>query len=471
MFTKILAFLIYPLFLPLKFVLNFLIYKTTKNAQEFMTNEIEEIEMVNSEVGEVPVTVRTRKDTEIDFLQYRSPTYIHPMTWGVAQELASMLLRANKPEPITTKILVKIFTETAGATKTKWNKNRQCYVVDFSCFRCNLWDSYYQEVLEFEFNPKTSHYAVIDRQGNRYTPEHFNWNSCLLHMISSYAIFVPAGSHNWVHFAFPDTMATLVNQKLPKNSFLYHLLVPHCRFTNRINYQALWIQKSTDNQQNLLYKLIPWKAFPFYAETFRSGILYNTTQKYQDIKSHFIMPEHLDKSIPYFIYLRAYFDVINNFVKRVSPYIENDAYNILTNYMEHFFTGFKELDKIQVLSVFIFQVGIWHLTDHLTYFPYAKKYGFTEIRKPITEPISLGDVSLYDRYRFRNFLNIFVNFNPHPKLDQSLLNIDAYGFDKNSSAYADAISFRNDLLETDKRLKTKNMAFFPIERQIQSVCF
>ena len=139
--------------------------------------------------------------------------------------------------------------------------------------------------------------------------------------------------------------------------------------------------------------------------------------------------------------------------------------------MEHFFTGFKELDKIQVLSVFIFQVGIWHLTDNLTYFPYAKKYGFTEIHKPITEPISLGDVSLYDRYRFRNFLNIFVNFNPHPKLDQSLLNIDAYGFDKNSSAYADAISFRNDLLETDKRLKTKNMAFVPIERQIQSVCF
>ena len=33
------------------------------------------------------------------------------------------------------------------------------------------------------------------------------------------------------------------------------------------------------------------------------------------------MPEHLDQSIPYFIYLRAYFDVINNFVKQVTPYI------------------------------------------------------------------------------------------------------------------------------------------------------
>lgn len=58
------------------------------------------------------------------------------------------------------------------------------------------------------------------------------------------------------------------------------------------------------------------------------------------------MLEYLDKFIFYFIYLRVYFDVINNFVKWVSFYIENDVYNILINYMEYFFMGFKELDKI-----------------------------------------------------------------------------------------------------------------------------
>ena len=113
----------------------------------------------------------------------------------------------------------------------------------------------------------------------------------------------------------------MTKREVRRNCHALYIVSLRKSCTNRINYQALWIQKSTDNQQNLLYKLIPWKPFPFYAETFRSGILYNTTQKYQDIKSHFIMPEHLDQSIPYFIYLRAYFDVINNFVKQVTPYI------------------------------------------------------------------------------------------------------------------------------------------------------
>ncbi|MDJ0901114.1 MAG: hypothetical protein QNJ55_20120 [Xenococcus sp. MO_188.B8] len=471
MFNRILAYLFYPLFLPLKAVLHFCLYKTAKDAHDFLTNDIEEVENVNSEIGQVPVTVRTSKDTELDFIKYRSPTYIKPMTWGVAQELAAMFLKVNKPQPINEEILVRIFTETAAATRTQWDEKRQSYVVDFSCFRAGVWDGYYQDVLEFEFNKEHAHYAIIDRQGNHYTPDHPNWYSCLLHVICSYAIFVPAACHNWIHFAFPDTIATAVNHKLSKDSFLYHLLAPHCRFTNRINHQALWIQRSTDNYPDLRHKLIPWMPYPFYGENFRNGVLYNTAQKYQDIRDHFGIPDQLDTAIPYFAYLKAYFDVINKFIQSITPYIENDVYAILANYMESFFPRFKEIDKTQVLSVFIWQVGIWHLTDHLTYFPYAKEYGFTEIRKPITEPFSLSEVSSYDRYCFRSFLNVFVMFNPNPKLNQSLLNIDAYNFPKDSELYAAAVSFRDNLLEIDRQLKAKNLQFVPIEKHIQSVCF
>ena len=470
MLTKILAYLFYPLFLPLNILLRFALYKAKKQA-ESLSNEIEEVAMVNSELGQIPVTVKTTKATELDFLEYRSPTYIAPMSWGVAEEFAAMVLKSNQPQPITEDILVRIFTETAGATRTQWDEKRQSYVVDFSCFRAGVWDGYYQDVLEFEFNKEHAHYAIIDRQGNRYTPDNRNWNSCLFHVICSYAISIPGGAHNWVHFAFPDAIATAVYQKLPKNSFLYHLLAPHTRFTNRINHQALWIQKSTDNYPDLRHKLIPWITFPMYGENFRNGIFYNTAEKYKDLHEHCLMPHKLDTSLPYFVYLKAYFEVIEKFVKQVIPYIENDAYDILANYVESFLPGFKELDKTQILSVFIWQVGIWHLTDHLTYFPYAKKYGFTEIRKSITKPFSLADVSSYNRYCFRSFLNVFVMFNPNPQLNQSLLNIDAYNFPKDSELYAAAVSFRDNLLETDRQLKAKNLQFVPIEKHIQSICF
>jgi hypothetical protein len=467
MLNRILGYLFYPLISPLYLLLRIALYKAAKKA-EYLSNE-EEVAMVKYEAGEVPVTVRTTRETELDFIKYRSPSYIAPMTWGVAHELAAMLLKSNRPQPITEDILVRIFTETAGANRTHWDKNRQCYVVDFSCFRTGVWDGYYQDVLEFEFNVERCHYAVIDRAGNRYTPESANWNSCLLHVICAYTLFIPLAAHNWIHFALPDSISTAVYKKLPKNTFLYHLLAPHTRFTNRINHQAVWVQKSADNYPDLRHKLVPWKSFPKDGKKFREDILYNTGKKYENFIEHFSMPYHLDTSIPYFAYLKAYFDVIESFIKKLTPYIEDDTYAIIADYLESFFVGFKELDKTQVLSVFIWQVGVWHLTDHSTYVPYAREYGFTEIRKPITETISLKDISGYNRYRFCNFLNIFGRFNPNPKLDQSLLNIDAYGFSIDSQPYAIAKAFRNDLLELDRRLKDDGNAFVSVEQHIQSI--
>jgi hypothetical protein len=429
------------------------------------------VAMVDSETGQVPVSVKTTRETELDFIKHRSPTYLSPMTWGAAHELAAMVLKSNRPQPITEDILVRSFTETGGVHLTRWDKSRQAYVVDFSSFQVQFWEGYYQDILEFEFNIEHSHYAITDRSGNRYTPEHPNWNSCLFHLICSYTTCLALASHGWVHFAFPDTMATAICQKLPNDTVLYRLLAPHARFTNRINYQALWIQPSTDNYPDLHHKLIPWLCFPTYGEQLRNSAMYNSIQKYKSLDDHCSMPDHLDTSIPYFVYLKAYFKVINTFIKKVNPYIENDTYAILADYLESFFPEFKELDKTQVLSMFIWQVGIWHLTDHLTYFTYAQKYGFTEMRKPITEIFSLADFSSYNRYFVRNFLNAFAMFNPNPNLDQSLLNIDAYGFLPDSEPYTAAVAVRDDLLEIDRQLKAKGLAFVPVEKHIQSVCF
>jgi len=56
-------------------------------------------------------------------------------------------------------------------------------------------------------------------------------------------------------------------------------------------------------------------------------------------------------------------------------------------------------------------------------------------------------------------------------LTQSLLNISAYNFSKDSLAYNYAVTFHDDLLECDHQLKTQNLQLVPIKKQIQSVCF
>ena len=43
-------------------------------------------------------------------------------------------------------------------------------------------------------------------------------------------------------------------------------IAPHVRFTNRINYQALWIQRSSDNAPTFKKKLVPWLSVPFEAD-------------------------------------------------------------------------------------------------------------------------------------------------------------------------------------------------------------
>lgn len=470
MLNQIVTYLLYPLVLPLNILLKLAIYKARKDSASLGNGE-EVVKVVQSDFGQTPLTVKVPREAELDFIDHRSITYVGPSSWGVARQLADLLLQSNKPEPIDEHILVRMFTETSGSQITYWDEKRQCYVADFSCYLAGVWEGYYQDVLEFEFDVKRAHYAIIDREGNRYTPDDPNWNSCLLHIALIYTIVIPLAAHSWMHFGFPDGIADMVNHKLPRNTFLYQLLAPHCRFTNRINYQALWVNKSTKNYPDLRHSLVPWLCMPTDVENVRKSALYNITKHYKEINQHFSLPEDLDGSIPYYFYLKSYFPAIENFLKKISHYIEEDAYNMLADYMETYYPGFKQIDKVRVLSVFIWHVGIWHLLDHQSYVPYVRKYGFTVLRKPITDSFSAKEISSYNRYRVNNFLNVFARFNPNPNLDQRLLNIESYGFTENSEPHAAAVAFREDLIETDRRLKEKGMAFLPVEEHIQSICF
>jgi hypothetical protein len=68
-------------------------------------------------------------------------------------------------------------------------------------------------------------------------------------------------------------------------------------------------------------------------------------------------------------------------------------------------------------------------------------------------------------------MKTFVTFNPNPDLDQSLLNIEAYGFAPASGAGKAAIDFKQDLLALDASLAAEGRALVPVARMVQSVCF
>ena len=46
--------------------------------------------------------------------------------------------------------------------------------------------------------------------------------------------------HNWVHFALPSAVAVITKKVLPDSSILKQLLLPHIRFTSRINHQGYY---------------------------------------------------------------------------------------------------------------------------------------------------------------------------------------------------------------------------------------
>lgn len=418
----------------------------------------------------VPMTKEVPRELERDFLQHRSTTYFKPMTFGVAEEMSLMILGKNKPQKPDRKIIDKMFLETAGALMTHWDNSHNAYVASFETMRTQLWENYYFSIEKVIFNPKSDEYTIVDKNGQTYNPTHEMWETALYHLVACYSIAVPSASHNWVHFAYPDSIAAFVHSELPRDSVLYQLLSPHTRFTNRINHQAVWIQKATDNSQTLQDTLTPWKNFPFSGEDFRHTLLENTSNHYEDMKFHFKYPHNMDTSIPYFYFLKEYYNTVEKFVRNISNHIEPENYKKLADYMEEKLPGFKSGDMIEALAVFIWQVSVLHSTEHLSFFNLAMSHGFTEVKQPISTRFSLDNISSYNRFRFRCFLRVFVTFNPNSKLDQRVTNIDAYNF-QSSELKAFAQSFREDLLALESQLKSNSRNLVALDTMVQSVCF
>ena len=105
--------------------------------------------------------------------------------------------------------------------------------------------------------------------------------------------------HNWVHFALPSAVAVITKKVLPDSSILKQLLLPHIRFTSRINHQghysnskialwrhhngldsrllntikALFLPVASKNTNGFVDRYLrPWSSLPMTKEVFIENV-------------------------------------------------------------------------------------------------------------------------------------------------------------------------------------------------------
>jgi hypothetical protein len=415
----------------------------------------------------VPVSYIANRDQEIDFVKWRSPTYVEPMSDGVVDETVAALLGRNVPEAFDASTLARMALYCPSAYLIK--KEGDVYVLDLAAL--SLFPYRPLTISQFRFNLERSEFAIIDISGRLHKPEDTSWETALAHAMCWMTIANPAGAHNWVHFALPDAAASVHDRMTQRDTTLWRLLAPHLRFTNRINYQALWIQRSSDNAPTFRKALVPWLSMPFYPDQFRGGILRNTQRHYSALPRHFDLPSSLDPEVPYFRFLNDYYAVVERFAAAIDPELEQGAWDEFARGVDAELPGFMRIPRVKALAVLIWQVGVVHICDHLTYFEFGMRYGFMRVPRSLKTPYTRKDVGRWDRWKTRNFMKTFVTFNPNPNLDQRLLNIGAYGFAPASAAGKAAARFKQDLLALDAQLAAEGRALVPVDRMVQSVCF
>jgi hypothetical protein len=466
----VLTLLLYVLLQPVKLALSLAIGKARK-AVETMP-PVTEILDHHETTAHVPTCTRIPADLEADFLLHRSPAYLEPMVLGTAREAARALLGTIGPEDPTPEALAKTALGSATAWRTRRDDERGVWVCDLSPMQHHrFFVPHAAEVDRFEFDLDRGHFVIFDRDGRGIRAGDPRWQGALRKATAQVSVHVPAGAHSWVHFWVPDVVAARVWTTLPRDTNLFRLLAPHVRFNCRINMQALWVQKSTDNEPSGAKGLVPWLSFPIYKDDFRALVARDVAEHYERYPHLPDLANALDTRIPYFAYLKAYYDEIRAFVDAIAPHLERDVWERFAKDVDPLYPGFSDGGMEETLARFIWQVGVVHLSDHHSYLPFARRYGFSALGMTIDD-LGRQRPPRYNAYRFRCFLNVFVQFHPATTgLDQRMLNVAAYGFPHGSELNAQALRFADRLRAVDERLAKEGLQILPVDELIQSVCF
>jgi hypothetical protein len=337
-----------------------------------------------------------------------------------------------------------------------------------------------RSVSKFNFNVNTREVEIILVNGDRVLEGDKVFPTAMNQLIGWYTQLVPGALHNWVHFHMPDAISDIVAyfHADMRNSVLGHLLAPHVRFTAMINSLGVFRQEATDNKPDEpgccgTYKK-PWGGIRTTGEEFRMGVIENTAHNYEDMVKFCQKCPDFDISIPYFFFLRSHYEVIKKFVTAVAPYIDPKDYGWLVSKLKTYNCNIERVPMIDFLTAFIWQVGIVHVTDHMSFTVQSLEYCFNQPSEDIYVPFSVSDVNVWDRWRTRNEFNMFFGYHPNPSVKHHMADVENYmfsTFDKIPECEAAAQQFKQDILAMDAALREARIHIYPVWGMPQSVCF
>ncbi|XP_039270479.2 uncharacterized protein LOC120345133 [Styela clava] len=374
---------------------------------------------------------------ELDFLVNRSFAYIWRMCFWTPQELTLFLLKEQKIKLISDGQLAYVVLCTVFGHSVRWDEERNMFrlrmdgLEDIQLFEGFCWDA--REIFVSEDCKK----IIIkmneedEYHSDCHPDERHNFDLAKLHAQVCLSFMGPGLSHNDVHFIFPSTMAVMSKQHLDHNGVLFKLLSPHFRFTERINFQALRVQKATNNKRSLDRLFFHWQPFPVTKEIFRDAIAKkckeyylvegakeceateeiissdendaryengdsdNTTEslnrekgKKSSKRTHMIFPPDFvtDKSrrkVPYLNFLYQYYKVIRRYVQDLSPFIDREEWKKFSSEVANYVPRFDKVEMVEAITSFILKVGVVHYCDHGSYTRYfAYPYACMSMRAP-----------------------------------------------------------------------------------------
>nr|XP_039270481.1 uncharacterized protein LOC120345134 [Styela clava] len=451
-------------------------------------------------------------ENELDFLYNRSPAYLWRMCFSMPWELVKTILR--KIQLISDAQLAYVILNSVFAHSVHWDNDRKMYrlvMEEFGDFF--LFQSFYWDVRHVLVSPDTKKIIIQMSDGQEYNSDceqrlrpTFDLAKLHVHVCLSY--FAPGLSHNHVHFVLPSAVAVLSQKLLNRNGILYKLLYQHFRFTERINYQALRVQKATNNKRSALDRLFFfWQPFPLTREQFLESVAKKCKKHYFDKgmqecaeeqeeimdiimepRIHHLFPpafaaDKVLQTIPYLNFLAQYYFVVRDFVKSMIPFIDDNEWKLLSTEVAKHVPRFDKCSMVDAIATYIHQVAAIHFCDHSSYLRYfAFKYGSMAIRVPF-EPfenleaweefasehnLDLEDVRknplLLMRQRdvllTRSFLLIFVDFIPSANLNLQLIDTE-YEFIDNGPIMA-AEKFRQRLRALDGNLRCLQKSVLPV---------
>ncbi len=409
-----------------------------------------------------------------DFAKYRAITYIPKVEEAYDRYYSFLLNLDTKSETLSIpddKQFLLILYHTPMALYIK-KTNSRTHTVDISDLIYLRNFAGYYDIRKIDIDTETNKLTFFTKNNEKINSEHPLYHVAKIHATVCLTYFSPGIGHSWVHFDFPCVVSAICYNMLPNGSVLHKILTTHTRFTLAINNQALRVQQATNNHNNWKGKLDPIKPFPVTADTF----VFSNSRRVLDFYKkcgEFHCPPTFNEDIPYCKILMLYYHEIRKFIESIKEDIEKNLLADFITELNKYFPVVNEFDPYDVLATFIWQACIAHPTDHFTYYQAMKSCGSTVAIKRVLDcsPESTINDIIDPMYlaKFKNFLEIFVQFNYFPEFNNSMANL-TYDF-SNPKLLEKEKAFTSNLHALETKLIQEGALLCPLSRMAQSICF